>query len=116
MANVADYSPKLAFDKSVVIADGGTVSGAVDLMGASLLAFTTPASLTGTAITFQASVDGTTYLPLRNAAGVVSVTVTSSQYYRVDPNDFRGVRFLKLVSGTTESGAKTIGLVAGPLS
>lgn len=54
---------------AVTIASGQTVSGAAMLGGACLVGLITPAALTGTAITFQASADGSTYVPLHATGG-----------------------------------------------
>jgi hypothetical protein len=105
-----DFQPVINFDLEVVIADGQATSNAVDLLGTSLLAFITDAALDGTAFTFTASDSlAGTYLPLRDMAtgNALSALCSASGYYGTQPSDFASVRFLKIVSGTAQSGAAT---------
>lgn len=98
--------------RTVTIASGQTVSGAVSLGGASLVGIITPAALTGTTLTFQASADGTTYVPVYTTAGVAaSVTVAASRYTAVPPTTIPGAPYLKVVSGSAEGADRTITLV-----
>ena len=112
--NKGDFrQEKLDYD-SVVITLNGTVSGAVDLEGVTLLGIKTPAALTGTAMTFQISHDGTTYTALYNTSGsIVGITVAASRYIGSLREDFEGFRYLKLVSGTTEVAERTFILSLG---
>lgn len=94
---------------SATIANGQTVSGVVDLKKRSPVGLLLPSALTGTAITFQMSdtLDGT-YVAIHSGGAALSVTVGTSRYVVLDPANFRGVRFLKLVSGSAEGAARTI--------
>ena len=96
---------------TAVIPLNGTLSNVIQTKGLSLVGISLPASLTGTALKFQAcdTVDGT-FLPVYNSAGEISLTVAASRYIAVDPKDFQGIQFLKLVSGTTEIAERTIGI------
>lgn len=97
----------------VTIANNQTVSGPADLGGLYLTGLLTPAALTGTVLTFQASLDGATWVPVHTPAGAAySVTVGASRYIPIPVADFVGVRHLKVVSGTTELGDRVITLVA----
>lgn len=105
-----DFQPVINFDLEVVIADGQTTSSAVDLLGTSLLGFITDAALDGTAFTFIVSdqLNGV-YIPLKrmsDGAALTAVVGTSAQY-ATNPADFASVRFLKIISGTAQSGAAT---------
>jgi hypothetical protein len=105
-----DFQPVINFDLEVVIADGQTTSNAVDVMGTSILAFITDAALDGTAFTFLACNElSGTYLPLYRMTdgSIVTVVVGTSRYTATNSNDFASVRFLKIVSGTAQSGAAT---------
>lgn len=115
MPDTKEYQPRLAHP-TAVIANGETVSSAVDLHGMVLCGLYVPASMTGTALKFHAcpTVDGT-YVVVKGTDGnEVSVTVSDDHYCRLDPKDFDGIRFLKIVSGSAETGAKTITLAARP--
>jgi hypothetical protein len=101
---------------TVTIAESGTVSTAADLVGARLVAIITPGTLTGTAMTFQGSVDNSTFVAVHNDLGAaISATVAASRYIVLDPADFAGIRYIKVVSGSAEAAARTITLVARPV-
>lgn len=84
----------------------GTTTAEIDLEGATLVALRTPASLASTSITFTAAAtSGGTFLPLKDQNGntiTVTVSGTASQH-ALAPADFAGVRFIKLVCGSTET-------------
>jgi len=103
---------------TATIAISGTVSSVVDCTdGRTAFAIITPAALTGTAMTFQASHDGVTYTPITDTAGAaVSITVAASRYIPIASANFAGVRYLKIVSGTTEVAARAIIVMRRPLS
>ena len=105
-----DFQPVINFDLEVTIADGQATSTAVDLLGTSLGALITDAALDGTSFTFVASdeFDGT-YLPIHRLVdgNVITAVVATSRYNPTNPGDFAFIRFLKIVSGTVQSGAAT---------
>lgn len=92
------------FNKTVVIAVNGTVSTAMDMEDGTLCGVFIPAGFVGTAMTFQTSIDGITFVAVNNAAGALSYVVAASKYIAIDPKDFRGMRYIKLVSGSSETG------------
>lgn len=94
------------------IANGQTVSGAIALGGLTLCGIILPAAFTGTAISFQMSdaIDGTFVAVKSTTSGTaLSYTVAQNTYCAIDPRDFQGIAFLKIVSGTAEGGARTLG-------
>lgn len=95
---------------TAVIALSGTTSGAIDLEGFCLVGILLR-GFTGTAITFTVcdTIDGT-YVPLKNAAAgtALSYVVAQNTYAAIDPTAFQGVRFLKIVSGSTELAARNL--------
>lgn len=98
---------------TVTIANGTTTSPAVDLGSGTLMHLITPAALTGTAITFQVSVDGTTFVALNDDAGAaVSLTVAANKCVSTGAKRIHltGIRYLKLVSGSTEAADRVITL------
>jgi hypothetical protein len=101
---------------TATIASGQTVGSAVDLGTKRLFAIVTPAALTSTAMTFQASHDGTTYNAVYDDAGTqLSYTVAASRYIAItSPAKWIGVRYLKLVGGSAEGGTRSIVLVTVP--
>jgi hypothetical protein len=80
-----------------------------------LCGFITPAALTGTAITFQMSSDGVTYVAVNKDGAALSVVVTTSKYIVVNPADFAGARFIKLVSGSAEGADRVLTLCVRPV-
>jgi len=99
--------------RTATIPNAGTTSPAVSLNGATLVGIITPAALTGTALTFQASPTLTgTYSPVYATGGTqVSYTVGTSRYIVIPAQDMAGVQFVKVVSGSTEAAARDITLV-----
>lgn len=95
---------------------GSVSSTGVDLGGTQLQAIVTPSSLDGTSFTFYASADGSTYNVMTNQQGTtISATVAASRYVSMDPTvNWRGARWVKLVSNSTESAARSITLVVTP--
>lgn len=93
----------------IVIPISTSNSGVISTAGLSLCGIQMPAAFTGSALTFLAcsTVDGT-YLPVYNGSGAVSYTVAASRYIAIDPKDFYGILFLKIVSGGTEAAARTL--------
>jgi len=114
----ADFSPRVQTDLTAVIAASGTTSGEVDTLGTTLLGIYLPAVLTGTAITFTAApASGGTFVPVRtmDGSGAYSTTVAASRYVPLDERVFKGLRFIKLVSGSSEAAERTIVLATRPV-
>lgn len=112
---------KAAFREStrsgdVTIASSGTTSTALNLLRTyELVGIYTPAALTGTAFTFQASDDGVTYGTVVDAMGAnVSITVAVSEYQNISGLGLSGANYIKVVSGSTEGAERTITLVYRP--
>ena len=80
-----------------------------------VLAVLTPTALTGTSLKFQASTDGNNFFALYNGATEYSVTVADSRYIALNTEVMAGVRFLKVVSGSSEAAARTISVISGEL-
>lgn len=103
---------------TAVIANGATASSACDLGlldgGQGLAGFVLPATFTGTAITFQVSVDDSTYQALYNGNTQLSITVAQGRSYGLTADNralLFGWRFVKLVSGSAEGGERSIKLL-----
>jgi hypothetical protein len=103
--------------KEVTIANGQTISGIVDLGYGSdfILHFPT---MTGTTMTFQAcdTKEGT-FRQLQDGSGAVSVVIASNLAVAPTGDDkdaFRGVRYIKLVSGSAEGAERNIKVLLTP--
>lgn len=102
---------------NVTIASSGTASGSADLLGQQLVAFSF-GTLTGTAITFEGSVDGgATWRQFRDEGGnALSATVGDDGICVLDPAwGVVGGCLVRLVSGSSEAAARTISLLTKEL-
>lgn len=106
------YQGQMIPNASASIASGQTASSVIQLNGFSLVGVLLPAAFTGTAMTFQASVDGTNFFVVKStiSGSSLSYTVAQGNYYAIDPVPFYGIHYLKIVSGTAEGAARTLTL------
>jgi hypothetical protein len=106
------FSNALRQSRTAVITTNGTASAEVDLDGEVLCGISTPSSLVGTSLTFTvATASGGTFNNMMDGNGnVYTLTMSTNDYIRLNPNDFVGVQFIKLVSGSTETGGATFTL------
>jgi hypothetical protein len=95
----------------VGIANAATVSDVINTQGLNLVGLLLPSALTGTTISFQGSLDGTNFDPVYSTVSgtALSYTVAQGHYVAFDPTPLQGLPFIKLVSGTSEAAARTIG-------
>ena len=99
---------------TIDISENTTVSTAVDTDGLLLSGIIFPATMTGTAVTFQVASTNTggTFKALKETDGSdVSYTITADSHVRVDPSGWAGVGAIKVVSGTAEAADRVIQLV-----
>lgn len=88
-------------EQTATIANGGSLSGAVDLAGKTLLGIVMPAAWTAANLTFQVSSDGVTYNDLYDNVGAEkTVIAAASRFIIAIPADWVGVRYVKVRSGT----------------
>jgi hypothetical protein len=52
---------------------------------------------------------------LYNEGTEYSVAVNTSRYIALNPNVFEGVKVVRIVSGSSEAAARTIGVISGEL-
>ena len=106
----------LTLTDTVTIASSGTTSTALTLQGGRVpIAIVTPSALTGTAFTFQASTDGTNFFNLYNEATQYSVNVGASRYIALNLDVFQAIRYIRIVSGSSEAALRTISVISGEL-
>jgi hypothetical protein len=118
---MTDYST----DRTATIANGASLSGAVEIGDATVVALVMPAAWTAASITLQASVDGSTFVDVykNNGASELEITVSTSRWVLLNLPDIAGLRgahSIKVRSGTTGSpvaqgGARSIGVVLLPV-
>lgn len=94
---------------AVSIASSGTTSSIINTGGMTLVGITLPATFTGTSLTFKSASNGITFQTVKSSTSGTSLTYTVAQgtYVAIDPKDFYGVQYLELVSGSTETGARS---------
>lgn len=109
---VDPYTTDKIIEKTATIANNGTVSTAVDIRGKVVVGILFPV-MTGTSVSFQFSSDGgTTYTAVYDTTDtLISWTMQSSRYYVCAPEDFAGATHIKIVSGSTEGGERSITVV-----
>jgi len=104
----------MAKKTTATIANGASLSGAIDMNrirssaegvgghGIHLAAIQMPSAWTAANITFQGSVDGSTYYDLYDMYGTeILVTAAASRMIALDLTMFAGINFVKIRSGTT---------------
>lgn len=111
--------------KPATIADGASLSGAVDITGHKVVALRQPASCEGTAFTMQASYDGgTTFEDLQTDAAEWSVTKSATVAQVIMPKEdlkVVGPTHIKVRTGTSaaatnQTGAATVWVSMIPVS
>ena len=106
--------------RTVVIASGASLSGAVDLGGRKLAAIVMPSGWDAAGMTFQASPDGVTYYNVYDGATERGLTVAADYYSALNVSSgWVGIRWLKIRSGTAGSAVnqtaeRTLTLVVQP--
>lgn len=94
---------------TIAIASGQTTSGSQPTNGMQLVGCQLPAAFTGTQISFTVATTATgTYQELDNSSGQVKYTVAQGKFIAINPADFAGVQFFKIVSGSSEGGARSL--------
>lgn len=92
---------RLCETETATIANGASVSGAVNLAGRVFCGLYMPAAWTAAGLSFQGSYDGATYYDVRTETAEVTGAAAASQYIGFDPTWFLGVNFLIVRSGTS---------------
>lgn len=119
MANKDDFLANDCYTP-VTIASGQTTSDPIDLAGTDLCGIEFPAAMTGTTLKVQmASSFNGTYKTVQKdevGGGDYTITVTAGKYVPlINLAITAGLRFIKLVSGSTEAADRTIVIAARPL-
>lgn len=91
-----------------------TNSSGVQCDGLLLSGIEFPATMTGTAVTFDFSYDGSSWVDVVETDGTeVSYTVSAGNVVRVDPSGwaFAAIGFLRVTSGSSEAADRQINLI-----
>jgi hypothetical protein len=101
---------------SAVIEASSTTSTVVDLSDLAMVGIIMPSIFTGTALTFNGSLDNVNFYPLYNTAGTeLSITVSPDIWIEFTPGDFCAVRYLSFVSNQTEGQNRELQIVTRSL-
>lgn len=93
----------------VTILAGHSTSAAVTTSGMQLVGCLIPAPFTSASISFSAasSLSGS-YQEIDNSSGKVSYNVSAGKYISINPADFAGVEFFKIVTNLSEGGTRNL--------
>lgn len=106
------------FDQTATIASGQTTSAEIDLGGGVTLAgLIMPSSFTGTSIKIQmANASGGTYVTVQSLGSDYQLTVAGGKYVPIENLAITAaLRWIKLVSGSSEAADRTIILATRPV-
>lgn len=88
--------------RTATIANGESLSAAVDLDGSTIVGIIMPAVWTAANLTLQMSADDTTFNNVYDELGAEkTITAAASRYIPLNPSDFLGADSFKLRSGTS---------------
>ncbi len=113
----SDYTPVVQTDKTATILSGQTTSAEVDLCGTQLVGLYVPAAITGTSVKLLAApVSGGTFVTVQSSGADFTLTVAASKYVPIENLAVvAGLRFIKLVSASTEAADRVITLSTRPV-
>ncbi len=96
--------------QTITIPISTTTTGALYCNGSVLCGLLLPATFTGATISFLASMDSANFKVLKSSTSgtTLTYTVTQDTFSAIDPKDFQGVNWLKIVSASTEGAARDI--------
>lgn len=104
--------------ETATVAASGTTSGTIDKEGSTLCGLMTPAALTSTSITFKGGVTAASLLPVKdkyNTAISITCGTAEAAFYVLEPGDFAGMRYVQLVTGSTEVAERVFTLAMRPV-
>ena len=114
----AQFTANDAYDLTAAIAGGQTTSAEIDLGGGDLCGLFLPAAFTGTTIKILAApASGGTFVTVQDGAGNdYALPVAAGKYAPVtNLAVVCGLRFVKLVSGSSEGADRSITLAVRPV-
>jgi hypothetical protein len=76
-----------------------------------------PSAFTGATIELEGSIDGTNFYDIYNTDGsALSITVGTDRLIALVPSDLACVRYLRIVSASSEAAERTINIIVRPLT
>lgn len=92
------------YSVTVTIENGAAVSSGVEIGNAALVGVAMPAGWTAATVGVQASADGQTWLDVKDTSGTeYGLTADAGEYIIIPPDDLLGPRYLRLLSGSSDS-------------
>jgi len=96
------------------IAISTTKSNAINCLGKVLVGLIMPSAFTTLSLTFEGSINGTDFFPLRNSSGnLVTVTPVVSTLMGLASADFQMFRYLKIVAASQAAEREIICILRG---
>jgi len=110
-------NPIISYDNVAIIASSGTQSTGIFMGGLSLCGLVMPTLWTSATISLQMTYDnGANWHDVYDNDGTaISFTVGTSRYVKIDPADFAGINYLRLVSSAPQAAERSIVIVARPV-
>jgi len=120
MSQSLQFSAVNCYDLIAAIPSGQTTSQEIDLSGNALCGFFFPSAFTGATLKITAAtMSGGTFETVQAdelGSGDYTITVTASKYVPItNLAIIAGLRFIKLVSASSEAAARSITLVVRPV-
>lgn len=99
------------------VASGETTSNVIDCTRYQLLAIVTPAELTSTSATLEASFNQSDWFAVREVGGASasSQTVAASQLVPLNPQVMAGIQYARIVCGSEEDADRDFRCVLRPV-
>jgi len=102
---------------TATIASSGTTSDEIDLSDSTLCGIIIPSAITGATMTVTASpTSGGTFSTVYKDGADLSFTIAASKYVVMQPADFAGCKYIKLVSASSEGAERSITVVTRKMS
>ncbi len=114
MPNSIHYEPQVSYNLTATIANGQTTSAEIDLAGTTLCGLIIPSAMTGTAISIQMSdTSSGTFVAVQDGNGNdLSLAIAVNKFIPINNLAVSaGLRFIKIVSGSSEGAQRVIKLV-----
>lgn len=103
---------------TTTIASGQTTTPAIQLSSYTLAGVQFPSSMTGTSLTIYTSNDtaSASFKQVMYEGSAVTISVTADKYNQIQPSKVYGLlRYIKLVSSSSEASSRTLVLFLRPL-
>lgn len=102
--------PLKSFSSSVTIANGASVSAAIDTKNRTLAGISTPSALTNSQIFLETSEDGVTWLPVyddQNTRYTITVATGEARFYNLSLFQTNCLRYVRLKTTNNEGALRT---------